>query len=89
MTIQVQICEENITRASGNTQSLWFVLVEGPLLKYMRAIDSYILFGVPGILHLDIEACAAPTTARSKRVVDNFELRADQLHCKVHFATFE
>lgn len=41
------------------------------------------------ILHLDIKACATTTAAGSKWVINDLELRADQLHCKVDFAALE
>lgn len=42
-----------------------------------------------GILHLDIKACATTTATGSKWVINDLELRADQLHCKVDFAALE
>lgn len=35
------------------------------------------------ILYLDVEACSAPTTACRVGVIDDLELRPDQLHCEV------
>ena len=36
-----------------------------------------------------IEASSTATVTRCPRVIDNLELTADQLHCKVHLTAFE
>jgi hypothetical protein len=40
-------------------------------------------------LHLDVEARAATATACSVRIVNNFELRPNELHRKIDFAALQ